>query len=468
MSSTIAMTLTGSEVELDTATVDSFKSGLRGELLTTEAADYDAARAVWNAMIDKRPALIVRCRGAADVIRAVNFAREHGLLLSVRGGGHSVAGTALCDGGMMIDLSLMRGICVDPVGRTARAEPGLTWKELDHETLAFGLATTGGTVSSTGIAGLTLGGGVGWQMARHGLTCDNLLSADIVTADGRLLTAGPSQHEDLFWAVRGGGGNFGIVTSFEYQLYPMESTIAGGMMLYPMEQARDVLRFYRGYSQNAPDDLTAFAGLLTTPDGHNVAAIIAAWFGPPDQAAQHLEPLRKFGVPLADLIGQIPYGQLQKMFDAATPSGLRRYWKSGYFPELPDDLIDAILKHATTKTSPYSLILFFHIHGKAAQVAPDATAFGARTTQWDFDIIPQWQAAVEDRRHIEWARGFWKEVEPFTKGVYVNHLDTDDGATRVRAAYGRNYDRLVSIKRKYDLGNLFRVNNNISPLVERV
>jgi FAD/FMN-containing dehydrogenase len=463
---TIATRLTGSEVVLDDATVDSFKAGLRGELITTDAADYDAARAVWNAMIDKRPALIVRCRGAADVISAVNFARGHELLVSVRGGGHSVAGTALCDGGLMIDLSLMRGIRVDPVSRTARAEPGLTWKELDHETLAFGLATTGGTVSSTGIAGLTLGGGVGWQMARYGLTCDILLSADIVMADGRLLTASPSQHEDLFWGMRGGGGNFGIVTSFEYQLYPMDPTIVGGMMLYPMEQARDVLRFYRGYSQNAPDDLTAFAGLLTTPDGQNVVAIIAVWFGPPDQAAHQLEPLRKFGVPLADLIGQMPYGQLQTIFDAAAPHGLRRYWKSGYFPELPDDLIDAILKHALTKTSPYSLILFFHIHGKAARMPPDATAFGARATQWDFDIIPQWQAAVEDRQHIEWARGFWKEVEPFAKGVYANHLDTDDDA-RVRAAYGRNYDRLVSIKSKYDPGNLFRVNNNIPPSVER-
>jgi len=259
------MTLAGSEVVLDGSTIDSFRTGLRGELLGGDAADYNAARAVWNGMIDKRPALIVRCLGAADVIKAVNFAREYGLLLSVRGGGHSVAGTALCDGGVMIDLSLMRGIRVDPVNRIARAEPGLTWNELDHETLAFGLATTGGTVSSTGIAGLTLGGGLGWQMARYGLTCDNLLSADIVTADGRLLTASASQHEDLFWALRGGGGNFGIATSFEYQLYPMESTIVGGMMLYPMEQARDVLQFYRGYTQNAPDDLTAFAGFLTTP-----------------------------------------------------------------------------------------------------------------------------------------------------------------------------------------------------------
>jgi FAD/FMN-containing dehydrogenase len=466
VNTTIA-TLTGSEVVLEQPAVDAFKAALRGELITPDSPDYGAARTVWNAMVDKRPALIARCAGVADVISAVNFARQHQLILSVRGGGHNVAGAAVCDGGLMIDLSSMRGIRVDPVSRTVRAEPGLLWKELDHETLSFGLATTGGTVSSTGIAGLTLGGGVGWQMARHGLTCDNLLSVDVVTADGRLLTANASQNQDLFWAVRGGGGNFGVVASFEYQLHPMEPTILGGMMLYPMEQARDVLRFYRGYSEKAPDDLTAFAGLLTTPDGHNVAAIIAAWFGPPDQAAQQLEPLRKFGVPLADLIGQIPYGQLQTMFDAAVPSGLRRYWKSGYFPELPDDLIDAILKHAATKTSPYSLILFFHMHGKGARIAPDATAFGARTTQWDFDIIPQWHAAAEDGQHIGWARGFWKDIEPFTRGVYVNHLDADDGVTRVRAAYGQNYERLVSVKNKYDPGNLFRMNNNINPSVQR-
>lgn len=465
MNDTIAITLTGSEVVLEQAAIDAFKVGLRGQLLTSDDAGYDAARTVWNAMIDKRPALIARCAGAADVISGVNFARRHGLLLSVRGGGHNVAGNAVCDGGLMIDLSLMRGIRVDPIRRTVRAEPGLTWKELDHETLAFGLATTGGTVSHTGIAGLTLGGGLGWQAARHGLTCDNLLSADIVTAEGQLLTANESQNEDLFWAVRGGGGNFGVVTSFEYQLHPMPPTILGGMMLYPMEQAREVMRFYRDYSKNAPDDLTAFAGFLTTPDGTNVAAIVAAWFGHPDEAAQHMDPLRKFGTPLADLIGQIPYRQLQTLIDDAAPFGIRRYWKSGYFQELPDDLIELMLKHAATKTSPYSLIICFHIHGAAARVKPDATAFGARITQWDFDIITQWQAVAEDAQHTKWARDFWKEIEPFTRGVYSNHLDADDSVTRVRAAYGKNYERLVSLKNKYDPGNLFRMNNNIPPSV---
>ena len=445
-------------------TIASLRCALRGDLLTAGTPEYDAARTLWNGMIDKRPALIVRCRGAADVVTAVNFAREHGLLLSARGGGHNVAGLALCDGGLTIDLSLMRSIRVDPAGRTVRAEGGVTWGELDREALSFGLATTGGMVSSTGIAGLTLGGGLGWQMARHGLASDNLLSADVVLADGRLLTASASQHEDLFWALRGGGGNFGVVTSFEYQLHPMEPTFAGGMVLYPMDQARDVLRFYRDYSQSAPDDLTAFAGLLTTPDGLDVVAIIAAWFGPAEQAEKQLAPLRTFGSPVADLIGQLSYRDLQTMFDPACPAGLRRYWKSGYFPELSDDLFDVVLRHAALKTSPYSLILILHMHGKASRAATDMTAFGARAEQWDFDIIPQWQAPDEDGRHIDWARTFWKEAERFTRGVYSNHLDTDDG-TRVRAAYGQNYERLALIKRTYDPENLFRINHNIAPAV---
>jgi FAD/FMN-containing dehydrogenase len=357
----------------------------------------------------------------------------------------------------------MRGIRVDPVAQTVRVEPGVTWGELDREALAFGLATTGGMVSTTGIAGLTLGGGLGWQMARHGLASDNLLSVDIVTADGRLLTASASQHEDLFWAVRGGGGNFGIVTSFEYRLHPMSPTITGGMVLYPMDQAREVLRRYRDYSRGTPDDLTVFAALLTTPDGHDVVAIIAAWFGAAGDAAQHLDPVRTLGTPIADLLGPMSYLQLQTMFDAAVPHGIRRYWKSGYFPAIPDDLIDIVLQHAALKTSPYSLILILHMHGKAVRTASDATAFGARAEQWDFDIIPQWRAPAEDAKHIGWARSFWQEAERFTRGVYSNHLDVDDGVPRVRAAYGGNYEWLAAIKRTYDPANFFRVNHNIVP-----
>jgi FAD/FMN-containing dehydrogenase len=356
----------------------------------------------------------------------------------------------------------MRDIRVDPAARTVRAESGVTWAELDRETQAFGLVTTGGMVSSTGIAGLTLGGGLGWQMARHGLASDNLVSVDIVTADGRLLTASRTQHEDLVWALRGGGGNFGAVTCFEYQLHPMVP-ITGGMVLYPMAQARDVLRFYRTYADQAPDDLTAHAGLLTTPDGLDAVAVIAAWFGSPEQAAPHLDPLRAFGNPVADLIGPMSYTQLQTMLDAAAPAGMRRYWKSGYFPELPDELLDVLLVHAARKTSPYSLILMLHMHGQAAGTAPDATAFGARAKQWDFDILPQWLSPDEDETHLAWARHFWHDVERFTRGVYSNHLDTDDGGARVRTAYGPNYERLAVVKRRYDPDNFFRVNHNIVP-----
>jgi FAD/FMN-containing dehydrogenase len=443
--------------------IAALRQSMQGAILAAGDQGYEQARQVWNAMIDRRPGLVARCAGPADVQAAVRFARDADVVTSIRGGGHNVAGNAVCDGGLMIDLSPMRGIHVDPVRRTARAEPGLTWKEFDQATLASGLATTGGTVSHTGIAGLTLGGGVGWLMARHGFTCDNVLSVDVVTADGRLLTADASQNEDLFWAVRGGGGNFGVVTSFEYQVHPMQPAIAGGMVLYRMADAGDVLRFYRDYSQNAPDDLTVFAGMLTTPDGQDVVAIVAAWFGHADEAPRHLDPLRRFGSPVADLIGQLSYAQLQTIFDAAVPFGLRRYWKSGYLPELSDDLLDRVIEHAAAKTSPYSLTLFFHMHGKVTEAAPDATAFAARATQWDFDIIPQWQASTEDARHIEWARALWKEVEPHTRGVYVNHLDSDDAGTRVRASYGANYQRLAAIKGKYDAGNLFRMNNNIVP-----
>jgi FAD/FMN-containing dehydrogenase len=254
-----------------------------------------------------------------------------------------------------------------------------------------------------------------------------------------------------------------VVTSFEYRLHPMASTFVGGMVLYPMDQARDVLRFYRDYSKGTPDDLTVFAGLLTTPDGHDVVAIMAAWFGDPNEAARHLDPVRRCGTPVADIIGPMSYLQLQTMFDAAVPHGMRRYWKSGYFSAVPDELVDIVLKHADAKTSPYSLILILHMHGKAMRAAPDATAFGARTEQWDFDIIPQWQSVTEDSQHLAWARRFWNEAERFTRGVYSNHLDTDDGTPRVRAAYGGNYERLAAVKQKYDPTNFFRVNHNIVP-----
>ncbi|MBX3015154.1 MAG: FAD-binding oxidoreductase [Caldilineaceae bacterium] len=380
------------------------RQSLQGELLLPGDPGYDEARMVWNAMIDRRPALIVRCTAAADVVAAVNFARGHALLVSVRGGGHNVAGKAVCDGGLMIDLALMKGIVVDPVQRTARVEPGVLWQELDQATQAHGLATTGGTVSHTGVAGLTLGGGLGWLMALHGLTCDNLLAAELVLADGSQVTASETEHPDLFWAIRGGGGNFGIVTTFHFRLHPVETTVLGGMILYPLADAPAVLRFYREVSATSPAALTVFAGLISTPDGHPVVALIVGWFGPLAEGEAAIAPLRRFGSPLADLVGPVPYTQLQRMLDAAAPFGIQRYWKSGYFHALPDDLLAVIIAHAAAKTSPFSVIILFHMHGAAAQVPATATAFHARQTQWDFDIIAQWADPATADEHIAWAR----------------------------------------------------------------
>ncbi len=443
--------------------VAEFKARMKGQLLEPRDEGYDAARAVWNAMIDRRPALIARCIDANDVICAVNFARTHNLLVSVRGGGHNVAGKAVCDDGLMIDLSPMKVIHIEPVQRTARVEPGVIWSELDQATQAFGLATTGGTVSHTGVAGLTLGGGLGWLLATQGLACDNLLAAEIVLADGRQLRANATEYPDLFWAIRGGGGNFGIVTAFEFQLHPVGPTVLGGMMLYSLAQAKDVLQFYRDFITNCPDALTVYAGLISTPEGLPVVALIAGWFGLLDEGEEVLAPLRNFGTPLVDMIGPLPYCQLQAMLDSAVPFGLPRYWKSGYFTELTDDFLDLMIEHVTSKTSPLSLALLFHLHGAATEVPEGATAFCHRQSQWDFDIIAQWTDLTTADQHISWARNFWQAVAPKSTGVYVNHLDSDDGVGRVRMAYGPNYERLTTLKAKYDPTNFFQLNHNIAP-----
>ncbi|GAB2564117.1 FAD-binding oxidoreductase [Spirosoma aerophilum] len=443
--------------------IDGLSATFSGVLLRPGEAGYDQARAVWNGMIDRRPALIARCTSSADVSSAVKFARRYNLLVSVRGGGHNVAGNAVCTDGLMIDLSLMKGINVKAHNRTAHAEAGVLWSELDQATQQYGLATTGGTVSHTGIAGLTLGGGLGWLMGKHGLACDNLLSVDIVTATGELLTASETENEDLFWAVRGGGGNFGIVTRFTYQLHPVGPMILAGMVLYPMDQAKAVLRFYRTFARSTPDELMIFAVLMNTPDGLPVVALLAGWFGPIAEGEQFLRPLRNFGTPLADLISEVPYLQNQTIFDAATPHGMHRYWKSGNLPDIKDGLIDVILDQTAKQTSPYSFVLFFHIKGVAARIDPAKTAFGLREDQWDFDIVGQWTDPAENQTHTDWVRTFWNQVEPYTKGVYVNHLGGEDEATRVKAAYGPNYERLVALKVKYDPDNFFRLNNNIIP-----
>ncbi|GAA4413846.1 FAD-binding oxidoreductase [Nibrella viscosa] len=448
---------------LDEGAIQLFKASLQGRLLRPDDAAYDEARHVWNGTVDRHPAMIARCVSTDDVIKAVSFARRYGLLLSVKAGGHNVAGNGVCEDGLMIDLSLMNQVTVDPDKRTAVAEAGALWSDMDRETQRYALATTGGTVSHTGIAGLTLGGGLGWLMGRYGLSCDNLLSVQIVTADARLLTASQTENQDLFWAVRGGGGNFGIVTSFVFQLHPVGPDILGGMILYPMEQAKEVLQFYREFARRQPDEFMLFAGLLTTPDGLPVIALLIGWFGPLDQGDAQLSELRAFGTPLADLVQVMPYTQLQGMFDAGMAHGIHRYWKSGYIRQINDELIGIVLENAARRTSPDSVILFLHMKGTASRVAAEETAYGLRNDQWDFDIIAQWTDPSEAARHIVWVRNFWNAVEPFTQGVYVNHLDEESGNTGVRAAYGQNYGRLVDMKTKYDPDNFFRMNNNIVP-----
>ncbi len=450
-------------IQLTEADVDAFKGRLRGKLLKPGEEGYDQARVVWNGMINKYPKLIVRCAGPSDVIQAVNFAREHNLLVAVKGGGHSIPGKSVCDNGLMIDLSQMRSVRVDPVWRIARAEAGALLSDLDHETQAFGLATTGGTVSHTGIAGLTLGGGQGWLMCKHGLTIDNLLSVDIVLADGRFLTASEIENEDLFWAIRGGGGNYGIVTSFEYRLYPVGPQVIGGMILYPMDQAREVLRFYNTYSMSTPDELSIAAGFLTLPDGMSAVALIVGWTGTPEEGEQQLKPLREFGAPMADMIGPLPYTQLQRLLDPAVPHGMHRYAKMGYIPQLNDEIIDVIIRHSNKMASPYSVVLLNCMKGAVTRIDPQKTPFPYRNKQFYFDIFPQWIDPSEADKNMEWARAFWQNIEPYTRGTAVNFFAADDGAERIRIAYGNNYDRLVALKNKYDPTNFFRLNNNIAP-----
>jgi FAD/FMN-containing dehydrogenase len=447
---------------VDDRAAQALRDRLRGPLLLPGDDGYDAARTVWNARIDRRPALIARCAGAADVIAAVTFAREHGLPLSIKGGGHNAAGTAVCDHGLLLDLARMKGLRVDPLRRTARAEPGLTWGELDAEAQAFGLATIGVDVSTVGIAGVTLGGGFGWLVRKHGLACDNLLSVDIVTADGRLLTASATENADLFWGVRGGGGNFGVVTSFEYRLHPVGQLLAG-LLLYPLTQAKDALRFYREFTSTAPDELTVWAILLTAPDGAPTLALLVCYDGPGAAAQRAVQPLRDFSPPLADHVGPMSYRALQTMFDAAFPSGRQGYWKSSYLGALGDEAIDILAAQFATVPSPQSAVLIEHLGGAVGRVGTEETAFHDREAPYSFLIVSVWPGPAEAARNIQWTDGFWRAMHAGASGgVYVNYLG-EEGADRVKAAYGRNYARLSALKAKYDPTNLFRLNQNIPP-----
>ena len=442
--------------------VDALRARLRGPLLGPGDGGYDAARSVWNASIDRRPAAIARCAGAADVAAGVTFAREHGLLVSVQGGGHNVAGTAVCDGGLLLDLSAMKGVRVDPQRRTARAEPGLTWGELDHEAQAFGLATVGVDVSSVGIAGLTLGGGFGWLVRSHGLACDNLLSVDVVTADGRFLTASAAENADLFWGVRGGGGNLGVVTSFEYRLHPVGQLLAG-VLIYPLAQAKEVLGFYREQTSTAPDELTVWAILLTAAHGAHEVALLVCYNGTGPAAERAVQPLREFGPPLEDHVGSISYREVQTMFDAAFPPGRQGYWKSSYLGELGDDAIDAMVARYPSVPSPQSAVLIEHLGGAVSRVGRDETAFDGRDAPYSFLVVSVWPDAKDSEQNVRWTDELWQAMQPFASGgVYVNYLG-EEGQDRVEAAYGRNYERLVALKTKYDPTNAFRCNQNVRP-----
>jgi FAD/FMN-containing dehydrogenase len=441
--------------------VTELKGRLRGEVLIASDAGYDEARRIWNGMIDKRPAVIARCAGVGDVVDAVNFAREHDLPLAIRGGSHSAAGLAMCDDGLVIDLTRMRGARVDPAARTVQAQAGMLWADLDRETQVFGLATTGGTVSNTGVSGLTLGGGLGWLMGKHGLACDNVVSIDLVTADGAVVTASESEHTDLFWALRGGGGNFGVATSFSFRLHEV-GPVLGGMVIHPLSEAKSVLRFYRDFCAQLPDEAEAYTGMLTSPDGHPVIALMLGYNGDLSVGERVLAPARQFGTPVADLVGVMPYATRQQVLDDLGVHGIQRYWKSGFLPQLADDVIDMAVEHAHTRTSPLSVVAVFNFHGVAARVDPTATAFGLRATQFDYDVIAQWTNPAEAAIHVQWARECWKQIEPHTSGVYVNHIAEDEPG-RVTAAYGPNYERLVSVKTRYDPSNLFRLNHNIRP-----
>ena len=450
---------------LDQASIVDLSARFLGVLLRPDQSGYDEVRRVHNGMIDRRPALIAGCLGNADIVDAVNFARTHGLELAVRGGGHNVAGRAVCDDGLMLDMSLMKGIHVDPVRRTARAQGGVTWREFNRETQAHGLATTGGVISTTGIAGLTLGGGLGWLMAKHGLAMDNLVSAEIVTASGDILRTSKDENADLFWGLQGGGGNFGAVSWLEYRLHPV-GTVTSGLIAHPFDRARDVLKFFREITSAVlPDDLTIFGALLHAPDGAQIAVIIVCHCGPLAEAEAALQPIKKFGTPILDSIGPTSYEETNRMLDAGFPRGALNYWKSNFMSELSDQAIDTLVSQFAACPSPMSGLLLEHIHGAATRIGVSETAFPHRREGYNFLVVSEWLDPAENARNIAWARESYDVMRPsFTPGRYVNYLGDDDGEDAVAAAYGPNYQRLRTLKAKYDPTNLFHLNQNIRPV----
>lgn len=450
--------------------------GFRGPLIRADHADYDSARAVWNGAIDRRPRLIARCIGAADAVAAVRYARDHDLEIAIRGGGHNVAGTAVCDDGIVIDLSAMRAVRVDPDNHRAWVQGGALWGDVDHETQAHGLATTGGIVSHTGVGGLTLGGGVGWLMRKHGLTVDNLLAVDVVTANGELLRASEDEHPDLFWALRGGGGNFGVVTSFEFRLHPVGPSVLAGPLIWDASDAAEVLHCYRDLISDAPDELGTVVRFGTAPPlqvipedlhWHPVVMIGACYAGPIEDGERVLRPLRASRTPLLDLVGPKPYAGFQSALDSTVMHGWNYYWKSTHLPELRDDLIDVIAEHAFSGSSPRSYAAMFHLKGAVSRIAEGSTAFGNRQASHAITLDAVWRRGEDfGDRDTAWTRDFFAALGRFREGVYVNFLGGDEDPDRVREAYGHPvYDRLVDVKATYDPDNVFHHNQNIRPRV---
>jgi hypothetical protein len=457
---------------IDLKDVEQLRARFRGALLRPGEEGYDEARRIWNGAIDRRPVLITRCAGTDDVVEAVRFARERDLLVSVRGGGHAVAGHAVCDGGLMIDLSLMKAIRVDPEARTARAAGGVLWAELDRATQRFGLATTGGIISHTGIAGLTLGGGLGHLMRKLGLTVDNLLSVDLVTAEAEQVRADVATEPELFWGLRGGGGNFGVAASFEYRLHPVGPLVLGGPIFWPLADAPEVLRSVRDFAPEAPDELGITIAVRLAPPmpflppeeyGKPVVGLVLVWAGDVAEGQKAIAPLREIASPIADVVRPVPYLSIQSMLDGGAPHGMHYYWRSHRLPNLSDKAIDVFVRRVESITSPFSQVSGWAVGGAVSRVDPDATAVGEREVGFEMNIVAAWPPTDPDgSRHTAWVREGWEALRPQSTGVYANFL-SDEGTAGVEAAYGERLKRLTALKDRYDPTNFFRLNANIPP-----
>ena len=456
---------------LNDTTISEFKITLRGNLIQPADPEYDAARKVYNGMIDKHPRLIARPVDVADVIQCVNFARNNNILLAIRGGGHNGGGLGICDDGLVIDLSAMKSTRVDPANQTVRVEGGCTWGDVDHATHAFGMATPSGTISTTGVAGLTLGGGIGHLTRKYGLSIDNLLAVDMVLADGSFVTANSEENKDLFWAVRGGGGNFGVITSFLFKLHPV-ANIYAGPMLWPLDQAADLLKWYRDFIVKAPEDLNGFFAFLTVPPGppfpehlhlKKMCGIVWCYTGPVAKAGELFKPIRSFGPPALDLVGELPYPVVQSMFDPLYPPGMQWYWRADFVNEMKDEAIPLHIKYASELPTMLSTTHIYPVNGAVHKVGKNDTPFSYRKATWAHVMVGVDPDPANKELISSWAKKYWEALHPYSAGgAYVNFL-MDEGQERVKATYGDNYDRLVSVKNKYDPKNLFRVNQNIKP-----